>query len=527
MIYFCGNASNFSTFDTVTPNEISNYFKDHSIIALDTETTGRCPRSKKILSLQLGDSKKQFVIDTRTVNINHFKSLIEEKQCIAHNAKFDYKFLLNAGIYMRDIYDTMLAEVVIFNGFDRGYGLDDLCMNHLGIELPKDTRGEFHKVRDEPFTDKQIEYAGRDVEYLHKIRLKQIYYIKQYELQYAVKLENRAVKSFADMEYNGVYLDTNQWKKLATTVKQRKEAQIKKMDNYLINKGYFRPSGEMDLFGIELRQINVNYDSNAQMLKFLKNQRNIDIEGTEERTLKKHKNDEFVNLLLEFRTISKQESTYGESFLNYVNDHTKRVHTDFWQVKHTFRVGSGSKKTNAPNMQNIPSKVPEFRACFKPRKGFKWLAIDYASQELRLMGDFSGEKKFIDALNNGEDLHCFAYNEMTGESITKKEKEKRTKAKTINFGKPYGMSPFKLSDELNIDIEEAKELFRKYAEAFPHLNKWLNERARFGKNTGYIITNNRHKGRRWFPEHKAYLAGDFKKKGIIERQSMNTPIQGE
>lgn len=90
------------------------------------------------------------------------------------------------------------------------------------------------------------------------------------------------------------------------------------------------------------------------------------------------------------------------------------------------------------------------------------------------------------------------------------------------------MSPYKLSDSLDISIEEAKELFKKYEKAFPKLNKWLSEQGEFGKKNGYIVLNPIHKGRRWFPEFfDSQNSKDFKVLGSIERASMNTPIQGE
>ncbi len=528
-IRFCGNISNFSKFPQASVDEILSYFKDKDSIEVDTETQGRDPHSKRILSLQLGNTERQYVIDVRSINILQFKELLETKLCLLHNAKFDYKFLRKAGIVLDKIYDTMLAEVVIFNGLDRRYGLNHLCKNYLDINLPKDVRGEFHKVKDQPFTDAQIEYAGRDVAYLHKLKNKQQTYIDHFDLQYAVDVENEVVKSFADIELNGMYLDSSEWLKIANNKQKELTKLEKEMDEYLINKKIFRPTnfGE-DLFGTKIRQININYSSPSQIVDTLQNL-GLNVSDSNSRTLLKNKTNKFVDMLLKHRELAKKISTYGASFLNYINSNTGRIHTDFWQIKHTFRVGSGSKQMNAPNVQNIPS-ANIYRNCFKAQPGYSIVSIDYSSQELRLMADFSGEEKFIDALNQGKDLHCFAYNTMTGENITKEEKEKRTKAKTINFGKPYGMSPYKLSDTLDIPIKEAEELFNQYAKAFPKLNNWLAAQWDFGNKHGYILINDIHKGKRWFLEQKYKNDVNWKEKarlsGIIGRASMNTPIQG-
>ena len=521
MIYFCGNRRSLSDIPEVSPQYILEYFKDHKEVALDTETKGRCPHSKKILALQLGDDDNQFVIDVRAVNILLFKELIEKKKCLAHNAKFDYKFLLHAGIVMEDIYDTMLAEIVIFNGFNRGYSLADLHWNHLGVNLEKDTRGEFYKLNDEPFTDRQIRYAALDVANLMRLKKKQEAYIRKFDLKYAVGLENKAVTSFADIEYNGMLLNPTEWKSAAHQNRVELDEIRRKLDKYLIDRKYFRPSGEMDLFGQELRQIKVNYDSPSQMLKICNEKEGLNLETTEDRELQKHKGNEFIDMLLTHREISKRDSTYGLNFLKNINPTTKRVHTDFWQIKHTFRVGSSD-----PNLQNIPSKVPQFRACFKPRPGYKWVAIDYAGQEMRIMADFSNEHKMIAPINEGKDIHCHVASEVFETEVTKADKGKRDLMKSINFMKPYGGGPEKLTDLMGIPLDKSKELFFAYNMKFPLLNTWLVKQAKFGVDNGYIVTNSIHKGRRWFKEHKEMLDGNWRYKGNIERQSMNTPIQG-
>lgn len=534
-INLCGPSRNFSDFKTVEPQEILDYFEDKESVEVDTETEGFDPHTKKIITLQLGDKDRQFVIDVRSVNILLFKDLIESKLCLLQNAKFDYKVLMKNSIVLDKIYDTFLAENVIFNGFqERGTSLDALVKNYLGYEMEKETRGTFTSLHGEPLTERQIRYAGTDVAYLTRIKELQKRLIEKYDLWYAVDLANETVKSLADIEYNGMYLDKDEWMEIA---RQKQQELIKlelKMDRYLVDsEANYQPVylGQ-DLFGEQTRVLDVNYGSPMQVKEML-NRLGMKVTSTDDRTLQKLKSDDFVQLLLEHRKLAKKVSTYGEAFLKYIKDGTGRIHTDFWQIKNTFRLGSGNKKQNAPNVQNIPS-ANEYRNCFKPREGYSWLSIDYSSQELRLMADFSGEDKFIDALNEGKDLHCFAYNTMTGANITKKDKEKRTKAKLINFGKPYGMSPYKLADTLDIPIEEAEELFELYARAFPSLNMQLEDQAEFGKKHGYIMLNPLHKGRRWFPEHKEmrehgqYMSWKEKNRlnGIIARASMNTPIQG-
>jgi len=532
-ISLCRPSRNFSTYPSVSPKDILDYFEDKEEIQVDTETYGLDPHTKDIITLQLGDRDRQFVIDVRSVNILLFKDLIENRLAYLQNAKFDYKMLLKKGIVLTKVYDTMLAEAVIFNGFpDRKLALAAMCKEYLGVEMEKETRGTFTSLAGDPLMDKQIRYAGTDVVYLQDIAKYQQWYIRRYDLQYAVDVENQVSLPLADIEYNGMYLNEKRWMTLYNRNLTEILALENEIDRYLVDKNIVQPKylGN-DLFGTQIRVTDINYGSSMQMKQILK-KLDIHVTSTDEPTLTKLKDNRFVSYLLEHRSLNKKISTYGKRFLGYINESTDRVHTNFWQVKNTFRLGSGSKSQNAPNVQNIPASN-EYRNCFEPRKEFSWLSIDYSSQELRLMADFSGETEFIDALNEGKDLHCFAYNKMTGENITKEDKVKRTATKTINFGKPYGMSPYKLSDRLGIPLEEAEEKFKQYAKAFPKLNKWLDQQAKFGQNNGYIVLNDVHKGRRWFPEYKEVQSNPHmgwneiqKKLGVVRRASMNTPIQG-
>lgn len=435
MIYFIGEDSllNNELYTPSTVEECIAYFSDKKSIAVDTETKGRNPYTKRILSLQLGDPDNQWVIDCRTTDIRQFKELLESKKLLLHNAKFDYKFLKHAGITIEDIWDTMLAECVLYCGHEaHGYSLQAVTERYLDIHLSKDTRGDFYKIESEPFTDKQVEYAALDVTYLHKIAEAQFKELEKYGLLYAADLEFKVTKAFADVEYNGMYLDPESWGHNAVAFEQKVLDLTYELDEIIKASGLKYPvvSFGEDLFGEKIRELKINYNS-PQQIKTLLSDLGISVENTNNRTLVTSKSRHaFIPKLIEYREASKRANTYGQAFLDNINPATGRIHSDFWQVLNTYRVSS-----NNPNLQNIPS-TNEFRNCFKPRPGYKWVSIDYASQELRLMADFSEEPGFIDVLNRGEDLHCYAGSMMFKRTITKEDKDLRTKAKTINFGKP-------------------------------------------------------------------------------------------
>lgn len=410
-----------------------DYFQNHESIQVDTESTGLDPHTSQITSLQLGDSENQFFIDCRKVDIRDFKDLLESKLCIIHNAKHDYKMLKSAGIVLNNIYDTMLAECVLYCGYPKwGYSLHRLCDRYLLITLSKEERETFITHKGD-FTEKQIRYGILDVTYLEQIKQKQEVLISKKDLEYCVALENNAVKAFGDMEYNGMYLDIRAWRDLIYANEETLAKKLEEIDSCVEKEPLLRKyvvGAQLGIFDSIARKVSLNYASSTQMKRVFK-LLGYESTSTDDRTLSKLVGKHpFFKLLQEYRGMAKSVSTYGNNFLDYINTKTLRIHTDFWQIKDTGRVGSSN-----PNIQNIPADN-SYRNCFKARPGFKWVSIDYSQQELRLMADGSGEKGFIDVLNRGEDLHCYVGSMMFKRPVNKEDKALRNKAKTINFGKP-------------------------------------------------------------------------------------------
>jgi len=529
MLYFCGPNNLFS--NNISANYIIENLNKSPILGLDLETKGRDPHRKKILSLQLSDENDQYVIDIRHVDILKFKELIESKKIIGHNLKFDYKFLRKAGIILQDIHDTFITEMLIYSGYITsgikiGYGLDKVTERYCGVKLEKETRGEFFNLTSEPFSQKQIEYGANDVKYLHTIRDKQIKTLQKYNLEYCSNLENNVVLALADMEYNGVYLNAEKWKKIAIANKHKlKELEIE-MDK-ILEKELNLP-GLLSLFSDE-RSLSLDYTSPKQMLDIVR-KLGIFIFDTSERELLKIRNQhEFIPKLLEHRKIAKKISTYGDTFLRSINPATGRVHTDFRQIVDTGRIASGrkankgDKNPSMPNMQNIP-RENLYRNCFEAREGFVWVSEDYAQQELVIMGEAAKDWDFIDTYNTGGDLHCYVGSLMFERTITKEDSDLRNQAKTINFVKAYGMGPPKLADELEISLEKATELIDKHTKAMPKISAWIKKNGNKAVKEYYSVTLPPSNRRRWYPN----LLKGLSKQEIeaIRRQGGNSPVQG-
>jgi ribonuclease D len=161
-----------------TVKESLEYLSQLDEIGVDTETKGFDPYTKEVLSLQLGDDKKQFVIDATTVDIRVYKELLETKLVILQNAKFDLRFLYHYRIVPKRIYDTFLVERILTAGIDTARrGLDALVYKYCKQTIDKTIRGNIHR---EGLSTRVIRYAADDVKYLGEIKRKQQEKLKEF-----------------------------------------------------------------------------------------------------------------------------------------------------------------------------------------------------------------------------------------------------------------------------------------------------------------------------------------------------------
>jgi len=502
--------------------------------------------------LQIGDSERQYVIDCRDLNYADQVQLTrvlnnEGIVKIFHNAKFDYKFIKH---YLKidtvNIHDTYLCEKILHCGkTDYGFGLAKLVKRYLDKELDKSVRSRFTQTSSTPFTDDQIIYGAKDVEYLIDIYSQQVDLLTMQTLFNVAKLENQAVIVFSEIEYNGLEIDTAAWKKLADKNKQESLHLGKQLDASLLSYVEFdkyRAKKQLDLFmdESELKDSTVNWDSPSQVLKIFQTlfPKIEDVNGKKLAPYRyKHP---LIDEYIKYKEKSKLASAFGTNFNSYISCDGK-VHTNFQQILDTGRVSSSE-----PNMQQIPA-TNAYRNCFVAPHGWVFVSSDYSSQELNVIAYGSGDPVFLKSLRNNEDLHSvcaelvFAdvwknaaehdciYYQYTQKCECKEHKKLRTQVKTINFGLAYGMGPKKLSETINCSMAEAKQLIEKYFKAFPKIKRFLEDQGEFGKRYGYVTTFFPFYRKRWFDSWTPKMYGDrdsFMELGSIERASKNTPIQG-
>tara|TARA_B100001094_G_C18166766_1_gene792600 strand:+ start:488 stop:2353 length:1866 start_codon:yes stop_codon:yes gene_type:complete len=529
-------ANSLCPFELGTIDECVEYISKQEVVGVDTETDGKDFTRKKIVMFQIGTADVQYVIDTRTISIEPLRAYLEGSATkIFHNVKFDYKFIKsNYNIEVNNIYDTMLAECILHCGKDKwGYSLNSLTQRYLEISLNKEVRNKFIGLEGNPFTSEQICYGAEDVQFLLKIMDIQLKEIQKLDLYTLLLLETKASLAFADIEYNGLCFDKESW--LDNAVNNEglvQELALKLDDEIIVNNmnNFIDDYVQLDMFtpADELRKVNVKWSSPLQVKRVMNSYLDITLEKVNAFELYKYKHKPLVTKYLQYKEKQKISSTYGKSFTKYIMKDGK-VRTSFWQVLNTGRVSSGSKEDRKPNMQNIPARN-EFRNCFTARDGYSIVSVDYSGQELAIIAYGSQDPVWIKCRKNNEDLHSVCAELVFGDKWrTGDKKALRTMIKTINFGLAYGMSKFKLSDTLNISVDEADKLIKKYFSAFPNIKSFLNKLGQYGVTNGFIRTFKPYRRIRWFPgwyKGIAFAAQDFKTKGSIERASKNTPIQG-
>src|SRR5206468_634412 len=219
------------------------------------------------------------------------------------------------------------------------------------------------------------------------------------------------------------------------------------------------------------------------------------------------------------RQLAKLRSTYLDSLPTLV-DAEGRVHTTFNQVG----TATGRLSSTNPNLQNIPIRTAlgrEIRAAFIAAPGNALMSADYSQIELRLMAHFSQDPLLLDAYRTGKDIHTLTASEVFGVDAATMDKETRARAKAVNFGIVYGISPFGLAAQLNIDQKTAKQYIETYFDRYKGVQRYIEETLETVRREQAVRT---HFGRiRPIPDIQSRNPN---MRGFAERTAVNTPLQG-
>jgi DNA polymerase-1 len=214
------------------------------------------------------------------------------------------------------------------------------------------------------------------------------------------------------------------------------------------------------------------------------------------------------------------KSTYTDALQNQATKNNSRVHTSYG-VANTL---TGRLSSNDPNLQNIPIRTNngrKIRNAFICDSNKILMSFDYSQIELRLAAEISGDTNFIKAFKNNEDIHSSTASQIFNVKTEKLDTEMRRKAKAINFGILYGISPYGLAKQLSVTNSEAKNYIEDYFNKYPKIKKYMDDQIQFAKTNLYVETIF---GRRC--NINSINDKNFSIRGFAERQAINAPIQG-
>ena len=498
------------------------------VLCFDVETSGLDIFTSRIVgvSLAIEPHKAWYIPFTISADRNRiedsyakilrplFESTASVK--VGQNMKFDILFLRTLGIKVAgQMYDTMLLHYLLDP--EARHNMDALAERYLNYS-PISISTLIGKGREQITMDMVglpiiSEYSCEDAD----ITL-QLYYVlrEQIEKQSLTGLyhdiEEPMISVLADMEWNGVKIDSNQLREysitLSSQLRELEERICAMADTPGLNVNSGRQIGELLFAKMRI----------AEKPKMTKTKQFC----TDEEYLKGFASQyEIVRLILEYRGVKKLLSTYIDALPELVNPVSGRIHTSYNQAV----TATGRLSSSNPNLQNIPIRDaigrPIRSAFIASEQGGLLLAADYSQVELRLMAHLSGDESLCEAFRNGEDIHAATAAKIFGKPIAEVTAEERRRAKTANFGIIYGISAFGLAQRLDISRSEAKALIDGYFDSYPKVKQYMEKSIANAVQMGWVET---------IFSRRRYLEGidsrNANTRALAERNAINAPIQG-
>jgi DNA polymerase-1 len=502
--------------------------KEKGELSIDTETTSEDPMLAEIVGISISIEKDEgfyIPVSHRYLGapeqlkkewvLNQLKQLLEDDKIkkIGQNIKYEIIVFKNHGINLSGIsFDTMVASYLL-NPNKYSHGLDNIALEYLNhiMTTYKDVTGTGKGQKN--FSEVDIEtatnYSCEDAEITYQLAKLLGPMLKEQGLERLFyDVEVPLISVLARIEMNGVKVDTDFLSSLSKEV----DAQL----NDIVKRIYSLAGGEF------------NINSPKQLSEVLFTRLGL---KPVKKTKTGHSTDEEVlttlaaqhelpKELLDYRQLTKLKSTYIDALPRMVHPKTKRIHTSLNQTI----TSTGRLSSSEPNLQNIPIRTElgkRIREAFVAEEGKMLLSADYSQIELRILAHLSGDKVLIDAFKKDEDVHTRTAMELFGAAPDKVDSNMRRFAKTVNFGIVYGMSPYGLSSDLGIPVDEAKAYIDNYFVHYKGVKEFINKTISEAKEKGYVTTMLNRK--RNIPE---LMSANGATRNFGERMAVNTPIQG-
>ena len=508
-------------------HELISRLENSSEFAIDTETDSIDPISAEIVGISVAiQPYEAFYIPLShsyisapaqlpiNLVISMLKPVLENPSIakIGQNIKYDYQVLRRYGVEIAGIsFDTMIASYIL-NPSSRGHDLDSMAMtflNHKMIPIEELIgKGKEQITMSEVEVEKVSLYSCEDADIT--LQLKKIIEPKLVELESVFKeIELPLIPVLADMEMIGVKIDVKWLNELSVKMSRQLDDLTREIYNLAgeeFNINSTQQLGDILFNKLKLpsgKKTKTGYSTNEAELERL-SEAGYDLPSK----------------VLQYRSTAKLKSTYVDALPANINPRTGRIHTSFNQaVTETGRLSSSN-----PNLQNIPIRTEEgkeIRKAFIPDNGKLLLTADYSQIELRMLAHLSKDSAMTEAFRKGEDIHSSTASLIFGLPIDQITPEMRRRAKTVNFGIIYGISAFRLSNDLGFSVSEAQNFIDSYFRTYSDVKSYFEELVSFARKNGYIATISGRQRR--IPEINST---NKSQREFAERIAINTPVQG-
>ena len=469
-------------------------------------------------------------------NIENIYKLLSKKEIIAYNVKeymkngeseyFGYSvggktYGINEdrfGIKCTEYFDILLARYVL--GTESLQEIEEIILDEFGVEIATFEEQFKKERRKKDFSDVSddviCEFLSKRTFFIYKLetifrnRLQNEQFLNIFD-----KLESRLIPVLAQMEETGIKIDKKYFSEFQNELEEK--INMLQSDIYKLADGEFNIDSPQQLGEVLFEKLQIpagkktktGYSTNVEVLEMIAS----NAELTEEKRMVGKK-------LLEYRAYKKLLSTYIEPIPKLV-DKEDRIHTTFNQNG----TSTGRLSSANPNLQNIPVRTDDgirIRTGFVSKEGHSLISFDYSQIELRVLAELSKDRHLVQAYQDNQDLH-----NLTARKIFFKTEEdeisrhERSIAKVINFSILYGKTPFGLSKELGITVQEASQYITTYFEEYPRVRKFLDIVTETAKLHGFVET---------FYGTRRYISGINATNKNIQaqavRMAVNTVVQG-
>ena len=471
------------------------------------ETRGEVYSKSEIIGISLFDGESCYFLDLD--NLEKYKEIFEcDTKKITYDLKKNIVVLNNYNISINgEVFDTMIAgyltnydvkDDISIIGRSFGYKINDYLEDYGSIKRPIDVG-----------LDKLKEIIGTKVKFIYESKDDLISKIEEFgEVELFNNIEMPLVRVLADMELTGIKVDRDYLEEVKTELENSMSTIEKEI--YDLAGEEFNIMSPQQLADILFVKLAIPYPKRIKNNKYSTSKDILD---------KIRFVNPIVDKVLEYRMLSKLYSNYAVGLLNEIRE-DGRIHTIFTQTL----TRTGRLSSISPNLQNIPARddyARMIRKAFIPDDNSVLLSSDYSQVELRVFASMSNATQMIDAFKNDIDIHTKTASDIYHIPIEEVTKKERRTAKAVNFGIIYGISSFGLSEDLGIDMVEAKHFIDNYLDAFPGIREYMEKEKEEAYKNGYVTTlMNR---RRVIEELKSK---NYMIRTSGERMALNTPIQG-